>query len=41
MLDVSNLFYFKSESNKDNNYNLVVLLDATVKMFDFDVLKQK
>lgn len=42
VLDVSNLFYYKSESsNMVNNYNLVVLLDATIKMFDFDTLKQR
>lgn len=40
VLDVSNLFYFKSERNKES-YNLVVLLNATIKMFDFETLKNK
>jgi len=41
VLERDHLYYFKSEKNKDKNFNLIILLDAHIRLFDFnDMLKR-
>lgn len=41
VLERNHLFYFKSEKNKDKNFNLIMLLDAHIRLLDFESLNKR
>lgn len=41
VLERDHLYYFKSEKNKDKNFNLIILLDAHIRLLDFDTLSKR
>lgn len=41
VLERDHLYYFKSEKNKDKNFNLIILLDAHIRLLDYNELVKR